>query len=65
VTGTGYTVFKERAKNSDIPVGKSGGYRVIYQVLSPQSVLLLLIYAKSEQSDVSVEDIVTAIEKGL
>ena len=64
IKGTGYTVLKVRAKNSDIPVGKSGGYRLIYQVLSPRSVSLLLIYAKSEQSDVSVEEIISAIEKG-
>ena len=61
ISGTGYTVFKVRAKNSDIPVGKSGGYRVIYQVVSPQLLSLLLIYAKSEQSDVAAEDIIAAI----
>jgi mRNA-degrading endonuclease RelE of RelBE toxin-antitoxin system len=63
VTKTGYTIFKVRAKNSDVPVGKSGGYRLIYQIVSPQVVVLLLIYAKSEQSDVTVEEIVEAITK--
>ena len=33
ISGTDITVFKVRAKNSDIPTGKSGGYRVIYQVI--------------------------------
>jgi mRNA-degrading endonuclease RelE of RelBE toxin-antitoxin system len=47
IAGTNYVVFKVRAKNSDIPAGKSGGYRLIYQLVSPQCVLLLLIYAKS------------------
>ncbi len=61
ISGTGYMVFKVRAKNSDIPVGKGGSYRVIYQVVSPQLVSLLLIYAKSEQSDATVDDIVAAI----
>ena len=32
IPGTGYTVFKVRLKNSDIQKGKSGGYRVIYQL---------------------------------
>jgi len=32
ITGTQYTVYKVRAKNSDSQVGKSGGYRLIYQV---------------------------------
>ncbi len=64
VTKTGYTIFKVRSKNSDIPIGKSGGYRIIYQVVSPQIVVLLLIYAKSDQSDVSVDEIVEAIQEG-
>jgi mRNA-degrading endonuclease RelE of RelBE toxin-antitoxin system len=56
VQGTGYTVFKERVKNSDIPIGKRGGYRLIYQLVSPMCVVLLLIYPKSEQSDVPAKD---------
>ncbi|MEH2205566.1 MAG: hypothetical protein V7K53_16040 [Nostoc sp.] len=42
ISGIDLTVFKVRAKNSDIPTGKSGKYRVIYQVVSPEFVLLLL-----------------------
>ncbi|MFN6472394.1 MAG: type II toxin-antitoxin system RelE family toxin [Nostoc sp. SerVER01] len=41
ISGIDLTVFKVRAKNSDIPTGKSGGYRVIYQVVSDKCVLLL------------------------
>jgi mRNA-degrading endonuclease RelE of RelBE toxin-antitoxin system len=29
ITGTNYVIFKVRAKNSDAPRGKSGGYRLI------------------------------------
>jgi mRNA-degrading endonuclease RelE of RelBE toxin-antitoxin system len=65
IAGTGYAVFKVRAKNSDIPIGKSGGYRLIYQVLSPKLISLLLIYAKSDQADVTAEEIIEAIEQGL
>lgn len=32
ISGTTYTVFKVRIKNSDIQKGKSAGYRVIYQL---------------------------------
>jgi addiction module RelE/StbE family toxin len=64
ITGTGYTVFKVRTKNRDIPIGKSGGYRIIYQIVSLQLVSLLLIYAKSDQADVAAEEIIEAIEKG-
>jgi mRNA-degrading endonuclease RelE of RelBE toxin-antitoxin system len=65
ISGTMATIFKIRAKNSDIPTGKSGGYRLIYQVVSPEYVLLLLIYAKSDQADVTVEEIEDAIRQAL
>jgi mRNA-degrading endonuclease RelE of RelBE toxin-antitoxin system len=63
IVGLDFPVFKVRAKNSDIPIGKSGGYRVIYQIVSPKTVLLLLIYAKSDQADISIEEIKEAIRK--
>lgn len=65
IPGTTNAIFKVRAKNSDIPTGKSGGYRVIYQVVSPETVLLLLIYAKSDQADVSLSEIETAVAQAL
>ena len=61
ITGTQYTVYKVRAKNSDAQVDKSGGYRLIDRVESPNQVVLHLIYAKSEQANVSAEEIQTAI----
>ncbi|MEB3311013.1 MAG: type II toxin-antitoxin system RelE/ParE family toxin [Snowella sp.] len=63
IPNTNLSLFKVRARNSDIPVGKSGGYRIIYQLISSESILFLLIYAKSEQSDVSLKDIEAAIKK--
>lgn len=65
IAGTNYTVLKVRAKNSDVQKGKSGGYRLIYQVVSSESVLLLLIYSKSDQPDVAVEVIRNAIAEAL
>jgi mRNA-degrading endonuclease RelE of RelBE toxin-antitoxin system len=61
IVGTGYTVFKVRVKNSDIQRGKSAGYRLIYQLKSTTSILLLVIYSKSDQTDVTVEEIQRAI----
>jgi mRNA-degrading endonuclease RelE of RelBE toxin-antitoxin system len=61
IKGTAYTVYKVRVRNRDAQSGKSGGYRLIYQVESPQNVLLHLIYAKSEQVNVSIEEIQAAI----
>jgi mRNA-degrading endonuclease RelE of RelBE toxin-antitoxin system len=63
ISGTNLIIFKVRAKNSDIPTGKSGGYRLIYQLISPESILLLLIYAKSDQGDVNLDEIEEAISK--
>jgi mRNA-degrading endonuclease RelE of RelBE toxin-antitoxin system len=65
IKGTDFIVFKVRAKNSDIPAGKSGGYRIIYQLLSPQTILLLLIYAKTDRADVEVDEIYDAVHEAL
>jgi mRNA-degrading endonuclease RelE of RelBE toxin-antitoxin system len=62
IPGTQYTVFKVRIKNSDIAKGKSGGYRVIYYVKTSEWVVLITIYAKTEQSDISPEIIKQIID---
>ena len=46
-----------RAKNSNIQKGKSGGYRIIYLLESKTSILLLTIYSKSEQEDITTEQV--------
>jgi mRNA-degrading endonuclease RelE of RelBE toxin-antitoxin system len=55
--GQRYAVFKLRVRNSDIQKGKSAGYRLLYQVESPTNILLLTIYAKSDQEDISANRI--------
>lgn len=65
ITGVKATVFKVRVKNSDIPIGKSGGYRLIYQLVSPQSILFLVIYAKSDQTNITSKEIEDLIEETL
>ncbi len=57
IIGTGYTVLKVRLKNSDIQKGKSSGYRVIYQIKDNRCVLMLIIYSKSDQTDISAKQI--------
>jgi len=56
-----YVVYKERAKNSDANKGKSGGYRIIYQIVDVQNVILLTIYSKTDQPDISAKVIVEII----
>lgn len=62
VPGTAYTVYKVRARNSDAQSGKSGGYRLIYQAVSSTNIVLHLIYSKSEQANVNVDEIREMIE---
>ena len=57
IAGTAYIVFKARVANRDIPKGKSSGYRLIYQVKTPNLVILVTIYSKLDQADISPEAI--------
>lgn len=57
ISGIGDRVFKLRVKNSDIAKGKSGGYRLIYYCQTATGIILLTIYSKSEQVDISADDI--------
>lgn len=57
VSGTGYRIFKVRVKNSDLRKGKRAGYRVIYYVKTPLKTILITIYAKSDRSTISSDQI--------
>lgn len=63
IPGIGYAVFKVRLKNSDIQKGKSSGYRVIYQLKDNTCVLMLVVYAKSDQADIAANEIRDIINK--
>ncbi|MFO7663364.1 MAG: type II toxin-antitoxin system RelE/ParE family toxin [Chloroflexota bacterium] len=57
IPGTGYTLYKVRIRNSDARRGKSGGYRIIYYIQTPTNVVLITLYSKSDQSDVSADEV--------
>ena len=57
IPGVGYAVFKLRVRNSDIPKGKSSGYRLIYYVKTATGIILLTVYTKSEQVDIAAKDV--------
>jgi len=57
IPGTGYTIFKARVRNSDARKGKSGGYRLIYYLNTSTEAILITIYSKLEQADISVAQI--------
>jgi mRNA-degrading endonuclease RelE of RelBE toxin-antitoxin system len=64
--GEEYVVYKLRVRNSNIQKGKSAGYRLIYQIESPTSLLLLIIYSKSDREDITaneIRDIVANFER--
>ncbi|MBW4475709.1 MAG: type II toxin-antitoxin system RelE/ParE family toxin [Tolypothrix brevis GSE-NOS-MK-07-07A] len=66
IPGVGYAVFKLRVRNSDTQKGKSGGYRLIYYVKTATGIILLTVYAKSEQVDIaadSIQSIITEYEQ--
>ncbi len=55
IPGVSYVVYKVRLKGAG--KGKRGGFRVVYYVQTATFVLLVTIYAKSEQSDIRPEEI--------
>ncbi|MFN6562669.1 MAG: type II toxin-antitoxin system RelE/ParE family toxin [Nostoc sp. ChiSLP01] len=59
--GEEYVVYKVRVRNSNIQKGKSAGYRLIYQVESATSILLLTIYSKSDREDIGVNEIISIL----
>jgi mRNA-degrading endonuclease RelE of RelBE toxin-antitoxin system len=63
VPGVKYDVYKVRLKNSGARKGKSGGYRVIFQVRNAGEIVLITIYSKSEQGDISAKAIKRIIDE--
>jgi mRNA-degrading endonuclease RelE of RelBE toxin-antitoxin system len=59
--GEDYVVYKVRIRNSNIQKGKSAGYRLIYQVESSTSILLLTIYSKSDREDIAANEILDIV----
>jgi len=57
ITGTNQVVFKVRVKNSDIQKGKSSGYRMIYYLKTQTKIILVTIYSKLEQADITAKEI--------
>jgi len=57
IPGVGYNVFKVRIKNSDAGKGTRDGYRIVYYIETAERIILLRIYSKSEETDISTEEI--------
>ncbi|GAK48887.1 addiction module toxin, RelE/StbE family, putative [Candidatus Moduliflexus flocculans] len=62
----GANLYKIRIPNSDIPCGKSGGYRIIAFFQDIKGVLVpLLAYSKREKDNVTIKEIEHALENVL
>jgi len=57
VPGVGYDVYKVRLPNPSAQRSKSGGFRVIYYVQMADRVILLTIYSKTQQVNISPQEI--------
>ena len=53
----GFPIFKVRVRNSNIARGRSSGYRLIYYLRTPEKIILLTIYSKLDQGDISPQRI--------
>lgn len=58
-------IRKLRLRNSDTLKGKSGGYRLLYYFTHEPSetIFLLLLYAKSDQADVTKKELETLLDE--
>lgn len=63
IPNVGYDVYKVRLKNPSAQKGKSGGFRVIYYIYLVDKIYYLSIYSKSQQLDISPEEIQSLIEE--
>ncbi|MFQ5708257.1 MAG: type II toxin-antitoxin system RelE/ParE family toxin [bacterium] len=57
VKSVGDTVYKVRIKNTDLKKGKRAGYRLVYYIKTKSEIILITIYSKTEQGDISSEKI--------
>lgn len=57
LSGIKSIVYKVRIKNTDTRKGKSGGYRLVYWLQTTDGIVLLDIYTKSEQDDITTAKI--------
>ena len=53
----GFNLFKKRVKDSSIPTGKSGGFRVIIYQQIENKIVLISIYSKTEKENLSDEEL--------
>ena len=53
----GSNLYKKRIKNSSIPTGKSGGFRIILLLKEEDYIVLLSIYSKTDLETLSDDEL--------
>lgn len=61
----GFNLFKKRIRNSSIPTGKSGGFRVIIFEQVEDKIVLISIFSKTEKENLSDNELAKALQKYL
>ena len=58
------SIYKFRIKNSSIPTGKSGWFRIIiYVLIQEKKVFPLNMYSKTHQENITFEEILESLKK--
>ena len=57
----GFNLYKKRVKNSSIPTGKSGGFRIIIYTKIKDEIVLLALYSKTQKESLSADELRTRL----
>lgn len=63
VPGVNLAIFKVRIKNSDTRKGKRSGYRCIYYLKTRDKIILVTVYSKLGQTDITAKKIKQILKK--
>ncbi len=61
-TPLGNNLYKKRMRNSSIRTGKSGSFRIIILQQTPQAIIFLTLYAKTELSTLTEQQLVQLLK---
>lgn len=61
----GFNLFKKRVKNSSIPTGKSGGFRIIIFEQLENKIILISIFSKTDRETLSDAELSFVLKKYL
>ncbi|NOQ35770.1 MAG: hypothetical protein GQ569_07730 [Methylococcaceae bacterium] len=62
-THLGENIYKIRLKNSSIPTGKSGGFRVISYYLFADTLYFVTMYSKTDQENILDDELKKIIQE--